>query len=205
MSGITYRRLVRADLARIGEIDRTEANGRSQRSALFQAGTGFAGNLVPTGPDSCNPQICFPNRQRRSQGRREPKGDSAPPDPLPRETLKPWSAPAATTPRPDPSPRNLETLVRRSSCRVSAKTRQRRTSSASWRVRARPPLERSGDRSLERRVVELAPPRARNQCERRPVHALEPSVRAFATKNPLPTRMHRHDLVACPAVLLPKA
>ncbi len=57
----------------------------------------------------------------------------------------------------------------------------------------------------ERRVVELAPPRARNQCERCPVHALEPSVRAFARKNPLPTRMHRHDLVACPAVLLPKA
>src|SRR5213078_1387449 len=49
------------------------------------------------------------------------------------------------------------------------------------------------DRTLERRVAELAAPGARHQGEEAAVRALHPGERAIAAEDPLPPRVHELD------------
>src|SRR2546422_6392593 len=50
---------------------------------------GFAGNLVPTNPQSCNPQVCFLTGNGGGPGLSRAEGRQCAARPAPRETSKP--------------------------------------------------------------------------------------------------------------------
>ncbi len=67
-------RILEAELD--AELLRRNRLGESQAAlarASFQAGTGFARPLIQPYPTSRRPSVRCPNRQRRSEGCREPK------------------------------------------------------------------------------------------------------------------------------------